>query len=424
MDDQQCVVVYTQGEIDNHRKWIRAELVRKCKVSKNPKSLTARAVETMSNMYNDIFFDGKLDFTFEIQPIAVTGDCSDQFVCIQRIFERRLIRMLMTQYGYSDTDSSGIYGPNGKLYQCMRYAYFGHDPVEDEGLMNALSLLSIQDLLSIKSADNWMEPYVRAAIGNRLLVVQKNATDKVIVDIVERYGQYVRSISLSGCTQLTDKAAIVLAKCPHLTSANFSWCINMTDKAAIALAACPQLQSVDFSFCDLTDAAMIALARCPQLQSVNFRLCTQLSDNAVIALAANSTQLRSVNFNLCTQLTNAAAIALAKCPQLQSAVFGDCNRLTNAAVVSLAKCPMLQSVDFSWCVKLTDTAAVALAECPLLQSVDFYGCKLLTDNAVISLAKCPLLRSVDFNKCSKISNKLKVKFNSRKELQSAIDRMK
>ena len=49
---------------------------------------------------------------------------------------------------------------------------------------------------------------------------------------------------MNGCEQLTDLAAMHLAKCKHLQTVDLRGCFNLTDVALEHLSQCPQLRYV------------------------------------------------------------------------------------------------------------------------------------------------------------------------------------
>ena len=108
---------------------------------------------------------------------------------------------------------------------------------------------------------------------------------------------------------------------------------------------CPQLESIElFSCIDLTDAAAMHLAKCAQLQTISLEDCWRLTDAAVDTLVASCPRLREVAVNGCEQLTDLAAMHLARCKHLQTVDLRGCFNLTDVALEHLSQCPQLRYV--------------------------------------------------------------------------------
>jgi hypothetical protein len=104
-------------------------------------------------------------------------------------------------------------------------------------------------------------------------------------------------------------------------------CVLLTSVSALALAKhCPRLRLVNFDFCDLLSDSVVALANLSHLRSASFGGCSQLTNGAVVELAAvlskNPTVLSHLDFESCPLVSDAALVALFKhCPLLRDVVL-------------------------------------------------------------------------------------------------------
>ena len=128
--------------------------------------------------------------------------------------------------------------------------------------------------------------------------------------------------------KVTD-AFVVSLLSRRVTSINLAGCENLTNEAIMAIAAkCPALTYLDVLECkNLTTEAIQAIAaKCPSLRSLNVEGCKKLTTEAIQAIAANCPELRSINVGNCENPTNEALEAIAaNCPKLTKLVASGCS---------------------------------------------------------------------------------------------------
>ena len=108
------------------------------------------------------------------------------------------------------------------------------------------------------------------------------------------------SLSVAGCSDLTDESIKAIAECHLLTSLDVSGCGNLTDETLVTIAKGCELTSVNVSGCrELTDAAIEAIAS-SSLRSLNVAHCGKLlTDESIKAVAASCPSLTSLNVAVC-----------------------------------------------------------------------------------------------------------------------------
>eukprot|EP00966_Prymnesium_polylepis_P280190 6473639-Prymnesium_polylepis.1 len=135
------------------------------------------------------------------------------------------------------------------------------------------------------------------------------------------------SLDVSDNPLITDDAfQAILGRCASLTSLSVAGCSELTDESIKAVAGCTSLTSLDVSGCGkLTDEALQAIAKNCMLTSVNVSGCRNLTDEAIKALASRSS-LRSLNVAYCGKLLTDDSIkaVAASCPSLTSLNAADC----------------------------------------------------------------------------------------------------
>ena len=96
-------------------------------------------------------------------------------------------------------------------------------------------------------------------------------------DVIALLQSNISTLVLRGCTNLTDKVLLEVAKkCPSLTQLDVLWCQKLTDAAIVAIAKnCSSLTQLKVAYCEnLTDAAIVAIAKnCSSLTQLNVTWC-------------------------------------------------------------------------------------------------------------------------------------------------------
>ncbi len=267
----------------------------------------------------------------------------------------------------------------------------------------------------------------------------------------------LRSLNLSGCTQITDLAPI--SKIKTLQDLNLSWCDKLTDIAPIAQL--PVLLSLDLSRCEeLTDFTPIA--QLTTLQALDLHFLHQLTD---ISSIEQLRDLQYLDLSWCGRLTDLAPIAqlmsleylklsgnqnltdlmpIAQLSALQSLEIMACRNLVDLSpitrLISLKSLKLLmraeltdlapieklqnlesldlsyyehpidlapietlrnlQSLDLAYCEKLTDLTPIS--KLVALQSLNLFGCKLLT--GLMPIENLAGLQYLSLHRCENLSN--------------------
>jgi hypothetical protein len=214
----------------------------------------------------------------------------------------------------------------------------------------------------------------------------------------------------------TDGGVVAFAKAAgaeYARTVGLRRCADITDAAVVALAArCPNITSVHLDrCCNITDTALVALAEgCPGIAAIWLRGCSNITDAAVVALAERCRGIADIRLGGCTNITDTALLALAgRCPGIVRIVLDNragSSNITDVGVVALAeRCPGIADIVLAG-ANITDEAVGALAKrCPGITAIALGGCSNLTDEAVKELARhCPKLNSVNFEYCENLTN--------------------
>jgi hypothetical protein len=138
-------------------------------------------------------------------------------------------------------------------------------------------------------------------------------TDATLV-VVAQHCRLLESITVGGCTQLTDAGvcALIAKVGSTLLSISVGCCYLLTDESVLAIArSCPNLVSV---FCppNASDAAVAKLAEgCPNLVHANLA-DTGVRDGGLVALSTYCVKLVTLNLMHCPNITKKGVRAVAQ----------------------------------------------------------------------------------------------------------------
>ncbi|KAF5360623.1 hypothetical protein D9756_004615 [Leucocoprinus leucothites] len=130
-------------------------------------------------------------------------------------------------------------------------------------------------------------------------------TDDAIEGIVS-HAPKIRNLVLSNCGLLTDRGIEAISKLGrflhylHLGHAN-----KITDRSIRILArSCTKLRYIDFANCTLlTDMSVFELSTLPKLRRVGLVRVSNLTDEAIYALAERHATLERIHISYCDQIT-------------------------------------------------------------------------------------------------------------------------
>ncbi|KAG1755522.1 hypothetical protein EDB19DRAFT_1661797 [Suillus lakei] len=126
------------------------------------------------------------------------------------------------------------------------------------------------------------------------------------VDGIISHASKIRNLVLSKCIQLTDRTVeniCVLGK--HLHYLHLGHAANITDRSIKTLArCCTRLRYVDFANCVLlTDMSVFELSSLPKLRRIGLVRVSNLTDEAIYALAERHSTLERIHLSYCDQIS-------------------------------------------------------------------------------------------------------------------------
>lgn len=225
---------------------------------------------------------------------------------------------------------------------------------------------------------------------------------KVVENLSERCGDYLKMLTLRGCRSVSDASMKIFSQnCKNLEIINLDDCKQLTDETCKSLASnCHKIVHLNIASCDVSDASLKAIGEgCKNLRHIDISNCNKLRPQGIEKLAQECTGLLSFISVACSGATinDESLRALSKhCHKLKIINLNGCSAITNEGVQYLSKnCPNLVYCNLSKCFAITDQSLVYLGQgTTLLKSLLLMGCHQLTDQGFKALTEnCKLIES-------------------------------
>ncbi|KAF8914177.1 hypothetical protein CPB84DRAFT_1840911 [Gymnopilus junonius] len=130
-------------------------------------------------------------------------------------------------------------------------------------------------------------------------------TDDAVEGVVS-HAPKIRNLVLSKCSLLTDKSVETICRLGrHLHYLHLGHASRITDRSVRVLArSCTRIRYIDFANCvHLTDMSVFELSALPKLRRVGLVRVSQLTDEAIYALAERHATLERIHLSYCDQIS-------------------------------------------------------------------------------------------------------------------------
>ena len=175
-------------------------------------------------------------------------------------------------------------------------------------------------------------------------------SDRVLTAMAERLRNLV-ILSLNGCVEVKDASVVALSRqcrqlqslslfslgitdravqsvsqnCPNLISLSISGCTLVTDAGAKTIASLRKLQSLYLNGSAITDDSIVQIAQvCRLIRALSLNDCRRLSDRAAVALASHCTSIQSLSMNSCGVSSVGVKCLADRCADLRELSIKDC----------------------------------------------------------------------------------------------------
>lgn len=292
------------------------------------------------------------------------------------------------------------------------------DSLTDEVLVRILSYLSSKELMGVARVCRrfyflaW-EPELWERISFNEDALDVDRALKTTFQLVSRNGvslvNTVKTISLSGCSRLTDRGlAIIARRCHILQELEIQFCPNVTNGGLLDLTSrCKQLNHLDVSGCPMVSAVNVASGTTENkhlgIQYLDLSDCPHVDDTSLRLVVESCPQLQYLYLRRCHQISDAALRSISSyCLMLRELSVSDCPLVSDQGLGELGRLgPSLRYLSVAKCDKITDSGVRTLARhCYRLRYLNMRGCEQVSDSAVEWLSRsCTRLRSLDIGKC-------------------------
>jgi len=323
------------------------------------------------------------------------------------------------------------------------------DNLTDELLVRILSYISSKELMGVARVCRrfyflaW-EPELWERIFFNEDTLDVDRALKTTFQLVSRNGvslpNTVKTISLSGCTRLTDRGlAIIARRCHILQELEIQFCPNVTNGGLLDLTSrCNQLNHLDVSGCPMVSAVNVAsgtsenkhlgiqyldlsdcphvddtslrlvVESCPQLQYLYLRRCHQISDNSLRSISSYCLMLRELSVSDCPLVSDQGLAELGRLgPSLRYLSVAKCDKITDSGVRTLARhCYRLRYLNMRGCEQVSDSAVEWLSRsCTRLRSLDIGKCDVSDLGLKLLSENCPNLKKLSVKSCTLVTDK-------------------
>lgn len=216
--------------------------------------------------------------------------------------------------------------------------------------------------------------------------------------------QHLQSLSLSGCTLLSDEAMTSLQFCgTHLRALYLDCCLSITDGGlSKAAAACPLLEDISIYRCRITDVGLRSLAYfCTGLKHMNLSHCSLISDDGLRALTQACRHIQSISLSTCRYVSGTGFKGIS--PTLISVEADYCN-LRGEGIKEILSGGGIQYLNVSSCgIGGDGLAAMSAGLASNLRILNLRRCVNIGDESIMAIAKCcPLLQEWNLALCHSV----------------------
>ncbi len=223
----------------------------------------------------------------------------------------------------------------------------------------------------------------------------------------------LRSLTLSGCTEVTDVGLWALARsCTALRELRMARCTQISHIGLRSLSLrCRGLEVIDLSDCPTIDdnGLRVLAAGCWGLHTLSFRNCKRITDTGLTEIARMCKHLRDVDVSGCEKVCEYGDKALVElagnCHNLTSLNLTGCSHVGNSGVRAVARgCPRLSKLTLSGCERLDSPSVRALARgCTALRTLSLSGCRqIMNGDLWFLLQSCRQIRALDLQGCENL----------------------
>ncbi|KAK9724864.1 hypothetical protein RND81_05G103800 [Saponaria officinalis] len=215
---------------------------------------------------------------------------------------------------------------------------------------------------------------------------------------------HLKSLSLSGCTELPDSGLKPLQNygCT-LRALHLDCCFKITDNGLSFVATgSPSLTFISLYRCNVNDTGVETLANgCFGLEAVNLSYCSFITDHGIRSLVQNCSKLTAIRISHCERITG---VGFQHCSENLAYVEAESCKLQPEGISSIVSGDGLRYLNISslsWSVHGNGLSAIGVAK--RLRVLNTRLCQTIRDEMVGMIAKgCPSLVEWNLAMCHEV----------------------
>ncbi|KAL2935868.1 F-box/LRR-repeat protein 12 [Bienertia sinuspersici] len=215
--------------------------------------------------------------------------------------------------------------------------------------------------------------------------------------------QHLRSLSLSGCTELPDSALQVLQHFgASLRALHLDCCFEITDTGlSLVASGCPYLKFISLYRCNVTDVGLEYLTKsCLGLEDANLTYCSNITDHGIRSLVQNCVHLRGIRISNCRGIMG---VGFHGCSRSLAYLEAESCRLEAEGIATMAGLEYLNISNLSWMIRKNGLLAFGEGFARMLRVLNMRLCRYVRDEDVAAVAKgCPSLVEWNLAFCPEI----------------------
>ncbi|XP_071728771.1 F-box/LRR-repeat protein 12-like [Rutidosis leptorrhynchoides] len=219
-------------------------------------------------------------------------------------------------------------------------------------------------------------------LGQKHLCVRKNLSVYYSCMLDKLLSRFSKLQDPSFNEPISDADLIKLQMCGStLQRLSLTYCSQVTDKGFILIASyCPLLSVISLDGCSITDNGLGLIAKsCKSLVEVNLTCCNNITNCGIQDLSQNCRQLKVLKVKIGSYFQNIGAgfVSVASyCPLLSVICIGGCS-ITDRQLEILAKsCKSLIEVELSACSHITNCGIQHISQnCRQLRAFKIRNCE-------------------------------------------------
>ncbi|KAF2077073.1 hypothetical protein CYY_001640 [Polysphondylium violaceum] len=196
---------------------------------------------------------------------------------------------------------------------------WGCENVTDDGLKELANHASNLSVLRIDRCKNISDKGARLLVQKTPLLSILNISNtncgEDTINAVATYCKLLKKLYCFHCPKVVDRNIGAIAfQCQFINTINLSKCTNISDTGVIELSKCKFLKKVNLSYCSkITNASIIKLSLgCPMLKEILLKECVNVGEIGILSISTYCKRLESLDVSMCPNVTELAIVGIGR----------------------------------------------------------------------------------------------------------------